>query len=673
MTNDAQRKRLTSFLWKLNRLRTMGAPEIFWRLRQTSQSKLEKLGIGLVHKVPNPSGRTGKPSLMAFPTFDPQPYLQTADRILVGRYDIFSLKNVELNFPPKWNRDPRTGTVAPMHFGKTLNYRDETIVGDIKYLWEPNRHLELVTLAQAFSLTSDMRYAQGVRTLLESWFDQCPYPLGPNWTSSLEHAVRIVNWSIVWHLLGGEDSPLFQGENGTRFRQAWLRFIYLHLHFIRGHFSRHSSANNHLLGEYMGLFIGSITWPLWKKTRSWRDIAKKGLEEEVLKQNAADGVNLEQGIWYQHEVADMMLLCGLTGKANKVEFSPAYWKRLEAMLEFVASVMDVGGNMPMLGDSDDAVMVRFSADKINVYRSLLATGAVLFKRGDFKTKSVVFDDKSRWLLGDEGEDRFNALPVPSGGLSFRRAFPEGGYCVFGSDLDSSEETRIVADAGPLGYLSIAAHGHTDALAFTLSIGGHEILVDPGTYAYHTQKEWRDYFRGTAAHNTVRVDGLDQSVPGGNFMWLKHARARCLKFESQPDRDVWEGEHDGYRRLSDPVGHHRSITYDKSDKMILVTDRLDAKKQHFVELHWHFSENCQVKIHDSRVVVRNNDVVLTMSMPGAEWRPELVNGRQDPPLGWISRGFDEKTPAPCVRWTGEIMGDTELSTQLKIDIFAKESL
>src|SRR5206468_507056 len=81
-----------------------------------------------------------------------------------------------------------------------------------------------------------------------------------------------------------------------------------------------------------------------------------------------------------------------------------------------------------------------------------------------------------------------------------------GYYILGADFDTPNEIRAVVDAGPLGYTAIAAHGHADALSFTLSVGGSEFLIDPGTCAYHTQERWRQYFRGTAAHNTLRVDG-----------------------------------------------------------------------------------------------------------------------------------------------------------------------
>jgi hypothetical protein len=151
----------------------------------------------------------------------------------------------------------------------------------------------------------------------------------------------------------------------------------------------------------------------------------------------------------------------------------------------------------------------------------------------------------------------------------------------------------VADAGALGYLSIAAHGHADALASILSVGGKEFLVDPGTYAYHTQSRWRHYFRGTAAHNTVRVDGVDQSQSGGHFMWLRRATAGCSLWRPSAERDVFEGWHDGYARLPDPVMHRRLITLEKRSHRVVVEDTLRMLGTHDVELFFHFSEECRV--------------------------------------------------------------------------------
>src|SRR5438105_1305534 len=203
-----------------------------------------------------------------------------------------------------------------------------------------------------------------------------------------------------------------------------------------------------------------------------------------------------------------------------------------------------------------------------------ASGALLFRRGDFKLKAGRLDDKARWLLGRDAQAQYDALDTETTRLPLRQTFPEGGYYILGAEFDSAAEVRAVVDAGPLGYTSIAAHGHADALSFTLSVGGREFLIDPGTYAYHTQKRWRQYFRGTSAHNTLRIDGRDQSEQGGNFLWLKKARAGCGLWLSSAEKDSFEGWHDGYMQLEDPVKHRRLIELDKGTRRLLIEDTLE---------------------------------------------------------------------------------------------------
>jgi hypothetical protein len=586
---------------------------------------------------------------------------------VAGEFNVFALRPAKLGFPPRWNRDPRTGREAPMAFGPSLDYRDERLVGDIKYLWEPSRHAELVTLAQAWHLTGDSRYSTGCRTLLDSWFEQCPHPLGPHWTSSLEHGVRLLNWSFAWRLLGGERSPLFESGDGHAFKDRWLESVYQHCRFVAEHLSRYSSANNHLLGELAGLLVGSLTWPRWPVCARWRDTAQREFEEQALLQNGPDGVNREQAIWYHHEVADLMLTVGLIARAGGRDFSREYWRRLEAMLEFIASIMDCQGNVPAFGDADDAVIVRFDPDDgADVYRSLLATGAVLFDRPDFKRKATSFDDKSRWLLGDEAEGRFAALRPIGLALPVRRAFAEAGYYILGSGFETPRELRVVADAGPLGFLSIAAHGHADALSFTLSAGGIELLIDPGTFAYHTQRRWRDYFRGTSAHNTVRVDAQDQSRSGGNFLWLSHARTRVLGFTSTPEVDSLFAEHDGYQRLADPVLHRREVRVDHASWTVTVIDEFQCAGEHDVETFWHFAEHCDVHLDGGRVVARSGPAELDLTL-AAGMQYQLFHGSEDPPLGWVSRRFDERQPCATVRGAARIRGDTRLVTTMKATV------
>ena len=661
--------------WLLNRLRLMSPPEMLWRARQSVARRAGRAGLGLVPAPPryDPS-RPVRAFVAVPPGIDAAPVLAAADAVLAGRWNVFALRGERLGFPPRWNRDPRTGSVAPLTFGQGIDYRDESVVGDIKYLWEPNRHLELVALAQAFALSRDARYANGARVLLESWFEQCPYPRGVHWTSSLELAVRLVNWSVAWQLLGGPDAPLFAGGDGAAFRERWLASVFQHAHFIRGHLSAHSSANNHLFGEYMGLYVAGTIWPGWPALREWREFAREGLETEALRQNSGDGVNLEQAVYYQHEVMDMMLISLLAGRAQGEGFSIAFKQRLERLAEFIHALMDAGGHVPMQGDADDAVMLRLAhAPAFDPYRSLLASCALLFSRGDFKHKAGALDDKTRWLFGAGVQTRWDALPAqPS---APRLAFFEGGHYMLGADFDTPREVRIAIDCAPLGYLSIAAHGHADALAFTLSAGGRELLIDPGTYAYHSHRAWRDYFRGTLAHNTVCVDGEDQSVAGGNFMWLKKARARLVAHVPQATPQRFVGEHDGYCRLADPVMHRREIRYDPALRRVTVIDHLEAHAAHDVAIAWHWSERVQVTCDDGEPVLATHGPVsarLRCETPG--FVATVHRGETEPRiLGWVSRRFGVREPSASTVFRGRIDRPTAITTHIALNFGAARPL
>ena len=673
--------------WKWNRLRAMNLAEIAHRVQDVFHAKAQTMGWGLAQLTPltQPELRTfGKPWLATLPrTVDISSHCAAADRILDGYFDVFALKNRQLGFPPEFNRDPKSGTLAPLTFGKSLNYRNEALVGDIKYLWEPNRHLSLTTLAQAWHLTRDIKYANGVKRLLLAWFEQCPYPMGVNWVSSLELAIRLLNWSVCWHLLGGIQSPLFQDEDGKQFLRRWLDSIYQHCHFIAGHQSRDSSANNHLLGELTGLFVATVTWPCWRESTGWQHDAAHELEQQCLLQNGPDGVNLEQAIYYQHEVCDMMILALLFGKANDSAFSPEFSARLVQMLEFIAAMMNKSGHVPAIGDADDALLIAWNQQPCwNLYRSLLATGAVLFQCADFAIKAAQFDDKSCWLLGDAARSGFDAefdavfdaeftALAQNAQLSGRlpQAFPNGGYYILGSDWGQPQEVLLTADCGPLGYLSIAAHGHADALAITLSVAGVPILIDPGTYAYHTQQRWRDYFRGTSAHNTVRVDGLDQSQAAGNFLWLRKAKAHCEHWRLEAESDTWIANHDGYMHLPDPVFHRRKVEYAKNTREIMVEDTLQCHAEHQLEWHWHFSPDCQLtRVSPHVVSVRCGPVQIEMTLP-PELSPasvELIRGRENPPLGWDAPFFDEKVPTTTLRWQETSKGSVTRRIWLRIN-------
>lgn len=595
----------------------------------------------------------------------PEHLTTAAERILSGKYSFFDLVDCELGDPPQWNRDPLTQRAAGNRRASAIDYRDEREVGNIKYLWEPNRHLHLPVLAQAYSLTGEARYLLAIQAQIDSWIQQCPEGWGPNWISPLELGIRLINWSITWQLVGGLRSKMFASAEGAAFRDRWLDSIYRQTRMIAGNLSRFSSANNHLIGEAAGVYVAASTWPFWPQMSAWGERCRAVLEEECHRQNAPDGGNREQAFAYQTFVLDFLLLAGLAARARGEEFSPVYWRRIEVMIDFLASMTSMAGQLPMIGDADDGLVVSLATEPgFSAHASLIATGAVLFGRADLAAKAGALDGKTVTLLGVDAVRRLGTLKQRGRqGFRPRLQFSESGYYLMGAAFNTPDEVRLIADAGPLGYLSLAAHGHADALSFVLNIGDREILIDPGTYAYHTDPAWRRYFRSTLAHNTVGIDDQDQSVQAGNFMWTDHAQARCIEFEVGADRQRFVGEHYGYQRLADPVVHRREIVCDTRRQVIEVTDMIRCDGEHRARRSWHFAEGCQVEKVGNGLKVSSGLTQVFFEAAEDLESAQLVHGGSATQGGWVSRSFGRKQPSTSVHWYSRVAGVTVLRTRI----------
>ena len=134
--------------WKLRRLSAMRAPELVYRVRQQARASVDRFGLLGPRPVWLKEERYGEPWVAPLPQhFAADKYRAAAERILAGEFAVFALRPAQLGFPPRWNRDPKTGRDALLVHGRTLDYRNEALVGDIKYLWEPSRYAQLITLA----------------------------------------------------------------------------------------------------------------------------------------------------------------------------------------------------------------------------------------------------------------------------------------------------------------------------------------------------------------------------------------------------------------------------------------------------------------------------------------------------------------------------------------------
>jgi hypothetical protein len=427
-------------------------------------------------------------------------------------------------------------------------------------------------------------------------------------------------------------------------------------------FSAYSSANNHLITEAAGVFIASICFGWLDGMNKHRRNAYDILNREIARQFYQDGVNREQTTYYHIACYNCFLLAGLLGRDNGLDFPAEYWKILERAADFVCVLANSDDSIPQIGDRDDGKMIVLSETETSEVQSLLATAAVLFSRSDFRAKAKYFDETPFWLLGKKGKAAFETMPSHSDSDVAPVKFEEGGYYILRSN--GTVRTKLIFDCGPLGFGSIAAHGHADSLSFILYAYDREFFTDPGTYTYISDSPYRDYFRSTAAHNTIVVDGLNQSQIGGPFLWTQKACSFIKEWVSNEHYDKVSGWHNGYHRLQDPVTHRRAIELDKKQEVITFNDYLEMQASHKIEQYFHLSPACDVKNIDSNIWEITNAGKKIKLVVDNKLNCRVYTGSENPICGWFSCGYDHKCPIYTIVCYGTFQGNQHFTTSIK---------
>jgi len=156
--------------WYYQRLKVMSSGEIAWRIRSSLRDRTDRILVGHRQHIRKPSaflngdGKDEEPEFRLSNTadiVDKQWYdslLTRANRIVDHRLDFFDLKDKYLGDPIIWNRDHKRDQDTPMTYCASLDYRDVEEAGDCKFVWEPNRHHQLVVLGRAWRLSGDIRF-----------------------------------------------------------------------------------------------------------------------------------------------------------------------------------------------------------------------------------------------------------------------------------------------------------------------------------------------------------------------------------------------------------------------------------------------------------------------------------------------------------------------------------
>ena len=647
--------------WYRNRLAAMSAAEIARRMEEQARRRISRLYLprsvtgfdGAGHALPVWPGLAEGVGRIASDAALLSGWAENADLIRAGE-----LAFLGIGWPrpapgtpdplPDWHLDPATGQRWPDdRYCFDISYRHADEFGDVKNVWELSRLQYLQSVAAYALVAEDAAAIATCGRHLASWVAANPVYRGVHWSSGIEVAFRIVSILVVLSLIGDR----FSAET----RALLLRSLYQHGWWLARFPSRHSSANNHLVAEAAGLYLLGTLCPDLPGAHRWADYGRAVLERECQHQIHSDGVGAEQSPAYAALTLEWLLLCGDLGRRTGHPFSSDYQARITKAGIFLKWLTDSAGHQPRIGDDDDSHVFSNGMGVEPTVNSVMAAVAHTADRPEISPPVPV-----RHL-------RHALMPAPPpnriwpGGF---RHFSEGGYSVQRHLGKGAPDHLLVFDHGPIGYLSIAAHGHADTLSVWLHVEGKPVLIDAGTYLYHAGHAWRDHFRGTVAHNTLTIGGENSSEISGPFNWARKAETRVLELRDSPDDWLVSAEHDGYRASHD-VAHARTVTR-CGPGLYRITDRLRGQPTpQRVEIGFLVSPAFSVEAAGTGFRIRDErGVVLTIRHAGglAGW---LETGRAGPERGWHSPSFGVRAPAPRIVFAGELSPGREASFDLEI--------
>ena len=346
-----------------------------------------------------------------------------------------------------------------------------------------------------------------------------------------------INWASALEVAFRALSWLWVRHFLGDFDDDLLSALHLHGWYIERFLSTYFSPNTHLLGEGVALFSIGLLCPQIADAPRWQARGWKIVLQQAETQVRPDGFHFEQSVYYHIYALDFLGFARTLAARNALIIPASLDRTIEQMREALA-LLSQTGRPPNFGDDDGGRVI--------------------------------------------GSPPRPVAPSPPRSA----ALPSTGIYAM-----TAQHSQLFIDAGPQGALT-AGHGHADALSIQLITNGRPVLIDPGTFCYVCPE--RDRFRGTAAHNTLQVDGRDQAHPNGPFAWTGIPETTVDRWHTSETFDVFAGHHNGYH----PVIHHRWV-FGLKNKFWLVRDLVTESRPlgsgHRLEINWHFLDERDIAI------------------------------------------------------------------------------
>ncbi|WP_342415085.1 alginate lyase family protein [Paenibacillus sp. FSL R10-2782] len=522
---------------------------------------------------------------------------------------------------------------------------------DPEFTWGMNRHWHMTDLGKAYLMNGNTQYVSAFINHYRGWRKQNPVPVDSSYEEAvffqklgpwrlLETGLRVQSWISAYKYM--EDSPLLTES----FHAEFLQGLEEHAEFLTRYLG--STEINHAIMHMQGLFMIATFYHWHPRAPYWRQLASERLELCLLHQVGPEGVQIELTTHYHNASIEMFGTPYLLGRLSGYPFSEWFGEQLRKMTAFTEALIRPDQQSTGVGDSD---WVGDGRQRLTLLGAILEDDELICRGAD--------SSESLWLLGAEKYERYMRLQAAYKPSTESRAFPQTGYYVM-----RDEQQYLFFDAAAMG----GAHGHADALNLEWMWKQQLFFTDTGRYTYE-EGEWRHYFKSTRAHNTITVDGEDQTPYVSTQQWgTPAAQVKTYRWESNSRYHFIDASHDGYTRLPDPVTHRRWVLLGAEVPIMLLADWLEAEAEHEMEQRFHLHPEAVVELlagktgslgASASLVYPGSSVKLAIHWTTAG----LTEGRLtvSEQQGWVSKVYGSKAETPVLQAQAAFSGKTGILT------------
>jgi hypothetical protein len=446
---------------------------------------------------------------------------------------------------------------------------------DIKFIWEPARFGWACTLAMAYYLSNNERYAEAFWSHTEQFLASNPPYLGPHWSSAQEVAIRIVSLAFALQIFSQSSQSAADRIN------TLAKAIAIHAERIPPTLAyARSQNNNHLITEALGLYTASALLPGHPQAPTWHRLGWDWLCYALHSQIDPDGTYIQHSTNY-HRLMLQAALWAFTVHDHSFSHETipsSIFERLSVATRWLWKLIDPEtGHLPNLGHNDGAYILPLTVCPYLDYRPVIYAATRKFMNLNL-VPGGTWDDMSLWL-GSSGQcEQEQELKIWRESADHNNLTSPSPY-IIRNPLNSSWASLRLAT-----FHSRPAHA--DQLHVDLWWRGLNLAQDPGTYLYNSPPPWENALTTGFVHNTIIVDDQEFMLRAGRFLYLDWAQAKVITHQPK-DGDIFESlsaQHNGYHKIG--VFHTRKVSA-FPDGHWQVLDRIDGKPGpiHSVRLHW----------------------------------------------------------------------------------------